>query len=80
MERVGKILEFLSASGEVLFKIHVSERTIGFQSDQGGKKGKENGGNGKSSSSNSLMTDAQKRFLFRILAEQGIEGELLTLN
>lgn len=32
-------------------------------------------GNGKGGNNDDLMTDAQKRYLFRLLADQGIEGD-----
>jgi len=81
-----KVLEFRTDSGELLFRLKMTvkneassdskkeERT----SNQG--NGGNGGANGEKKENNSEgnyqpMTDAQKRYLFRLLAGQGIEGE-----
>ena len=41
----------------------------------GGNKGDGKGNPKQAGSNDAMMTDAQKRYLFRILAENGLEGE-----
>ena len=57
-----KIIEILDTSGRVLGKIRIRE--IKEISEEESPLNQEE-----------MMTEAQKRYLFRLLAEQGIEGE-----
>jgi hypothetical protein len=86
MEKGCKILEFRTGSGELLFSIRVIVKNESDPEPQEEKKtpDKEKGGNGKkdeerkgdnSGTNDQPMTDAQKRYLFRILADQGFEKE-----
>jgi hypothetical protein len=81
-----KILEVRTDSGELLLRLRM---TVKNESDpelqkepkptveRKGGNGKGNGGKHQSSNGGNypLMTDAQKRYLFRLLAGVGIEGE-----
>ena len=69
-----KILEVRTDSGELLLKLRM---TVKNESDPELQKeskltAERKGGNG---GNYPLMTDAQKRYLFRLLAGNGIEGE-----
>ena len=76
-----RCFELRTDEGQVIFSFSLVEKEIGPENnakdsqnlDQGGKGGKEsiNAGN-----NDSPMTEAQKRYLFRILAEHGIQGEI----
>ncbi len=85
-EKACRVLEIRTGSGELLFSLCLSEK--GMVSPEPPKPeekpAKEKGGDGRkdegkkesgSSSNDAMMTDAQKRYLFRILAEDGFEGE-----
>lgn len=80
------VLEVRTDSGELLFKLRIIVKNEADPEPQKeeNKTDKGNGGNGKGDgekkgskqSGNYLpMTDAQKRYLFRLLAGQGIEGD-----
>jgi len=81
-----KVLEFRTDSGELLFRLKMTVKNeVSSDSQKEGKTSNQrNGGNGgangekkdnKSGENYQLMTDAQKRYLFRLLAGQGIEGD-----
>ncbi len=86
-----RVLEFRTGSGQLLFSLWLIEKSEAPQEPPKEEKQppKEKGGNGKkeegkkgegkkepnAGTNDSIMTDAQKRYLFRILAEQGFEGE-----
>ena len=84
MEKKITCLELRSSSGELLFTVQLYEKdaeknesTVPRQ-DNGRDNGNGNQkGNGqeKPRSSDAMMTDAQKRYIFRLLAEQGYEGD-----
>jgi hypothetical protein len=81
MDKISRIIEVRTGEGKLIFTLQFVERDL----DGGGKTGQAAGGNsdpmkgkgpaGSPKDGNSLMTDAQKRFLFRILADKGMEGE-----
>lgn len=74
-----KCVELRTADGKVLFVAHLYEKEVALEDHseapaekpESKKESPKNGGQGREAS----MTDAQKRFLFRILAERGIEGD-----
>ena len=85
-EKACRVLEIRTGSGELLFSVSLSEK--GAASPEPPKPEekptKEKGGDGKKeegktdpppAGNESLMSDAQKKYLFRILVEQGFEGE-----
>ncbi len=90
-EKDCRILEVRTGSGQLLFSLWLIEKKEAYPepSKPEEKPAKEKGGNGKkeegkkgegkkepnAGTNDSMMTDAQKRYLFRILAEQGFEGE-----
>ena len=87
-EKDCRVLEFRTGSGELLFSLRLIEGEELHSSEPPKPEEnppKEKGGDGKTeegkkelgtgNNNAAMMTDAQKRFLFRILAEQGFEGE-----
>jgi len=84
MEKRVTCLELRSSSGELLFTVLLYEKD-GMKNEstaphQGSSHRKDNGnqkGNrqDKPRSSDAMMSDAQKRYMFRLLAEQGFEGD-----
>ncbi len=64
-------IEVRTVEGKHIFSLYLSEKEI--DSDAEGAGG--NNQNGNATNGDSPMTDAQKRYLFRILAEQGFENE-----
>jgi hypothetical protein len=85
-EKDCRILEVRTGSGQLLFSLWLIEKKEAYPepSKPEEKPAKEKGGDGKREEgkkapnpggNDSMMTDAQKRYLFRILAEQGFEGE-----
>ncbi|MFA6348660.1 MAG: hypothetical protein WCX06_00540 [Candidatus Paceibacterota bacterium] len=83
-EEARRILEFRTESGELLCRIRLIVKGDPSTGQQGGKEDKgdsEKGGNGNGErppadgGNYAPMTDAQKRYLFRLLAEKGIEKD-----
>ncbi len=86
-EKNGRILEVRSASGQLLFSLRLvemeeSEPKSESQEQPQAKQPKEEKTERReekkspySGTNNPMMSDAQKRYLFRILAEQGLEGD-----
>ncbi|MCX5909823.1 MAG: hypothetical protein NTY64_22260 [Deltaproteobacteria bacterium] len=85
-EKDCRVLEFRTGSGELLFSLRLVEKEGNHPEPPKEEKkpptekgGNEKKGDGKKQpapgNNDALMTDAQKRYLFRILAEQGLEGE-----
>ncbi len=85
-EKACRVLEIRTGSGELLFSVWLSEKGAASPEPPkpGEKPAKEKGGDGRKdegrkepgpSGNESLMSDPQKKYLFRILAEQGFEGE-----
>jgi len=79
MEEKARRIELRTGEGEVILSLILIEKEVSTEndlnnestSDQGGKEGK-----GPPPSNDSAMTEAQRRYLFRILAEHGIQGEM----
>ena len=84
MDKQGRYLKVKTRDGRVLMSLFLNlgqgivlegqldERKAKQDPPRNGGNG--NGGNGHSASNGELMTYPQKRFLWRILAQQGIEG------
>jgi len=90
MDSEARILEFRTDSGELLLRLRVTvTNESGPESPKepkptGERKGGNGGGNGSGNGEEKKpanggsyppMTDAQKRYLFRLLAGTGIEGD-----
>jgi hypothetical protein len=80
MGRTVKSLELRTAEGKLIVSLYLVEKEVdseGKKNPEGNKrpesKPEKNQGNGSPNSE--TMTEAQRRYLFRILAEQGIEGD-----
>lgn len=79
MKNKVRSIELRTADGKVILVLNLYEKEIDLkdnpetQEDQKTEKTKVQTGNRKTEESS--MTVAQKRYLFRILAEKGIEGE-----
>jgi hypothetical protein len=84
MGEKARCFELRTGEGQVIFSFNLVEKEIapGNEAktpqslDQGGSGDKKNKEQSSSGNSDSCMTEAQKRFLFRILAEHGIQGEI----
>lgn len=74
MERGARLIELRDRSGGLIFSIVIVEKTFKDISDEG-KANPSEKGEEKPKNQDALMSDAQKRYLFRILADQGKEGD-----
>jgi hypothetical protein len=78
MEKKVKCIEVRANDGKVIFSLYLSEKEIPLkdetEKDSDTPKEPESQRNPETKT-DEPMTDAQKRYLFRILAEQGIEGD-----
>lgn len=81
MEAKTKVIEVRTGEGKLIVSFSVTEKPFnaenrsvppGNQRNENRREGNQGNGPG---GDESLMTDAQKRYLFRILADQGIDGE-----
>jgi hypothetical protein len=75
MEKGSKVVEVRDRNGGLILSFMVTEKSFSeapkeVKSDPSDSKRNEN-----PLAQDALMTDAQKRYLFRILADQGKEGE-----
>ena len=75
-----KCFELYGPNGSLMFRLYVSEREIPVDGDAGkpephNGEAKEQGKSPQENGNGEFMTSAQKRFLFRLLAQQGIEGD-----
>ena len=75
-----KLIEVRTIKGEPLCSLKIME--IGAESinEGAGKEPVNNTNKGGNPGSNDMMSFAQKRYLFRLLAEQGIEGDTASEN
>ena len=81
MEGKARRIELRTNGGEIILSFILTEKEIFLENnlrnetnnEQTGKEGKDQVGSG---SNDSPMTEAQKRYLFRILADHGVQGEL----
>ena len=81
MEPKTKVIEVRTAEGKLIVSFSIIEKPANSENrsaNQGNQKNENrregNQGNGPAGEEAS-MTDAQKRYLFRILADKGIDGE-----
>lgn len=76
MKRNVRSIEVRSADDKLLFSLRVYDEE---PRDASGHTGREDGkgrsGNGNGAKDSGAMSEAQKRYLFRILAERGLEGD-----
>ncbi len=80
MGRTVKTLEPRTAEGKLIMSLYLVEKEVGPEGKQNGggnrrSESKSERGAGNGSQNGELMTEAQRRYLFRILADQGIEGD-----
>jgi hypothetical protein len=77
MEKEAKLVELRDRNGGLIFSFFIVEKSLYEMIDEVKKKKVEPTAreNEKPKNSEAFMTDAQKRYLFRILADQGKEGE-----
>ena len=74
-----KCFEVFAPNGALIFRIYISEKEIPaddsakVESSKGNGKEQERGSAAKENGD--LMTSAQKRLLFRLMAQQGVEGD-----
>ena len=77
MEKEAKLVELRDRNGGLIFSFFIVEKWLHeIINEVKGKKEEPTGReNEKPQNSEAFMTDAQKRYLFRILADLGKEGE-----
>lgn len=78
MKRNARCIEVRSADDKLMFSLRVyDEEPNGAGSHAGHEesKGRSGNGNANGSKDSAAMSEAQKRYLFRILAERGLEGD-----
>ncbi len=81
MGRTVKSIEVRTAEGQLILCLNLIEKEMDSrnQAQTSGNRRSEprsSGNQGNGSQNNEAMTEAQRRYLFRILAEQGIEGDV----
>ncbi len=74
MEKNGRIIELRDNGGGLIFSFLIVEKSLQDVPKEV-KEGPPEKGEEKPRNQDTFMTDAQKRYLFRLLAEQGKEGE-----
>ena len=81
MEKKTKFIEVRTADGKPIISLQILEKEIEQEKDMppgneaGAKEEKQQQQRAGYDDNEPLMTDAQKRYLFRLLAGQGFEGE-----
>ncbi len=80
MEKQSECIKVKTRDGKVLLSIYPSKEVLietgpQHEVDQGKAAKDSKGGNGKNNGNGDSMTFPQKKFLFRLLAGQGIEGD-----
>lgn len=76
-----RCIEVRTNDGKAIFSFQVVEKELAGENQTAHPQNQKKRDNERKGNSNnhqtdeSLMTDAQKRYLFRLLAEQGIEGD-----
>jgi len=81
MKKKVKCIELRTVEGRAILVLYLHEKEIVLEDSQGTKAQKnlkepeKEKAKASSKSEEPLMTDAQKRYLFRILANNGIEGD-----
>jgi len=71
MEKKERLIEVRTTEGRPILSLLLTEREVAAGERQGASASQTN----SQTTGDSSMTDAQKRYLFRILAEQGLEGD-----
>ena len=71
MEKKERLIEVRTAEGRPILSLHLTEREVAAGERQGASASQTN----SQTTGDSSMTDAQKRYLFRILADQGMEAD-----
>ncbi len=75
MEKEGKIIEVRDRNGGLIISFCIAEKPLQDPQKEAKNNQSNSKGNGNPLAQDAFMTDAQKRYLFRILAEQGKEGD-----
>lgn len=81
MEKKARYIELRTTEGKPIVSFYLFEKEVALDDKSDASSGKkqetrkEKDQQGNNQNNDALMTDAQKRYLFRILAEQGIEGD-----
>ena len=78
MGRTVKTLELRTAEGKLIVSLHLVEvESEGKANAPGNRKPETRNerGQGNGTQNGEAMTEAQRRYLFRILAEEGVEGD-----
>ena len=81
MKSKAKRIELRTPDGKIILVLHLYEKEMALKDDskasasQQNETGKAKPQTSDSQKENPPMTDAQKRYLFRLLADQGIEGD-----
>jgi len=81
MDKNARCIEVRTADGTLILNLYLIEKQMGGDNKQtttqnkNQKSSQRNSPENSRSSNDDGMTDAQKRYLFRILAEEGIEGD-----
>ena len=71
MEKKERLIEVRTTEGKPILTLHLTEREVATEESQGASAFQAS----SQSTNDSSMTDAQKRYLFRILADQGMEAD-----
>ena len=75
MEKESKVIEIRDSNGGLILSFVVTEKELQENPKEEKDKNQPPKVNENPLSHDAFMTDAQKRYLFRILADQGKEGE-----
>lgn len=81
MEEKTRSFELRTGSGQVIFSFYLVEKGVAAGNNSGSSENFELGGDGgkegsSHSTNDSPMTEAQRRYLFRILADHGLQGDM----
>jgi hypothetical protein len=79
-----RCFELRTGEGQVVLSFNLVEKEVDLADNtkdsqtvnQGGNGDKKDKGPTNSGNNDTIMTEAQKRYLFRILAEHGVQGEI----
>jgi hypothetical protein len=81
MKKNARCVEVRTSEGQIVFSLYLYDTEPNWKDNQGtsvsqkNEKKKNDTMDEKLQIEETFITDAQKRYLFRILAEQGIEGD-----
>ena len=76
MEKKERLIEVRTAEGKPILTLLLTDRDVAAGQNQGASASQAS----SQSTNDSSMTDAQKRYLFRILADQGMEADAAHLR